>query len=97
MDVTENVPLAFGFSGSPEIPLTLQNVGFLDQRLALNWVQRNTAAFGGDSAKIMISATHLVPHLLIYSSFHRRNLSRFEELSRTWDKQASALLVATAT
>lgn len=44
----------FGFSSSPEIDLTSQNVGFLDQRLALDWVQRNIHAFGGDPKKVGI-------------------------------------------
>ncbi|KAE9989657.1 hypothetical protein EG327_002420 [Venturia inaequalis] len=44
----------FGFSSSPEVPFGSQNSGFLDQRFALQWVQKNIAQFGGDPAKVMI-------------------------------------------
>ncbi|KAK5114227.1 hypothetical protein LTR85_010292 [Meristemomyces frigidus] len=44
----------FGFPSSPELPVTGHNLGFLDQRFALDWVQRNIAAFGGSPDKVTI-------------------------------------------
>ncbi|KAF3006894.1 hypothetical protein E8E13_011104 [Curvularia kusanoi] len=44
----------FGFPASPELPVTGRNLGFLDQRFALDWVQRNIHAFGGDPEKVTI-------------------------------------------
>ncbi|KAJ7225984.1 Carboxylesterase [Mycena pura] len=44
----------FGFPGSPDLPLAANNLGFLDQELALLWVQLNIAQFGGDPKKVTI-------------------------------------------
>ncbi|KAJ7648710.1 Carboxylesterase [Mycena polygramma] len=44
----------FGFPGSSDLPLTENNLGFLDQELALQWVQQNIAQFGGDPNLVTI-------------------------------------------
>lgn len=41
----------FGFPGDPYIS---NNLGLLDQRLAIEWVYRNIAAFGGDPSRITL-------------------------------------------
>lgn len=44
----------FGFPNSQELPITSQNLAFLDQRVALQWIQDNIDKFGGDPTKVTI-------------------------------------------
>ncbi|KAF9261783.1 alpha/beta-hydrolase [Marasmius fiardii PR-910] len=44
----------FGFPTAPDLPLTGNNLGFLDQELALDWVRENIIQFGGDPNQITI-------------------------------------------
>jgi carboxylesterase type B len=42
----------FGFPGGPGLPS--QNLGLLDQRLAIEWIQENIQAFGGNSNSMIL-------------------------------------------
>ncbi|MFV3383256.1 carboxylesterase family protein [Pseudomonas sp. NY15354] len=57
--VTLNYRLGlFGFFARPALQVegrTLANYGIMDQQLALEWVQRNSAAFGGDPDNVTIA------------------------------------------
>jgi carboxylesterase type B len=55
------------------LPLTGQNLGFLDQRFALQWVQYNIRSFGGNPQKVTIfgeSAGALSVDALVTSYLH---------------------------
>ncbi|CAF0916223.1 unnamed protein product [Rotaria sordida] len=48
----------FGFPLAPQLPITGQNLGYLDQRLVLDWIQRNIHAFGGDPKQTVMPQIH---------------------------------------
>ncbi|KAF8577513.1 alpha/beta-hydrolase [Ramaria rubella] len=53
--VTSNYRVnAFGFPGGEELFPNNENLGFMDQDLALQWVQNNIKGFGGDPQKVTI-------------------------------------------
>src|SRR5215813_12627894 len=77
--VTLNYRLgALGFLTVPELGLT-GNYGILDQRMALQWVAENIAAFGGDPTKVTIfgeSAGAMSVGLHLFSIPQDRSLFR---------------------
>ncbi|CAF2743836.1 unnamed protein product [Rotaria sp. Silwood2] len=71
--VTINYRLGiFGFFPLPNVET--RNIGWLDQQLALQWVQNNIASFGGNKTNVMIfgqsaGGGSIVAHLLMPSSW----------------------------
>ncbi|KAJ6082854.1 hypothetical protein N7467_006989 [Penicillium canescens] len=53
--VTFNYRLnVFGFPNAPGLDPLKQNLGLMDQRLAVEWVHKNIANFGGDPKRILL-------------------------------------------
>lgn len=71
--VTANYRMGiFGFPNNPALPLTSQNLGFLDQRASLEWVQTNIHAVGGNPAKVTLfgnsaGAKSIDAHIISYA------------------------------
>lgn len=61
----------FGFPTASDLPSAGNNLGFLDQELALSWVQDNIAQFGGDKSKVtlMVRVLSRNTHAIIRSQF----------------------------
>ncbi|KAH8885202.1 carboxylesterase [Thozetella sp. PMI_491] len=47
----------FGFPGHPDPEAVPYNLGIMDQRLAIEWVRENIAAFGGDTSRIVLTGS----------------------------------------
>jgi hypothetical protein len=57
----------FGFMYLPEVGIT-GNMAFLDQKLALQWIQDNIAKFNGDPGRVWQTKCWSVEHRLSFGS-----------------------------
>jgi carboxylesterase type B len=88
---------AFGFLGGLEIKSEgSSNAGFLDQRLAMQWVADNIAAFGGDPTKVTIfgesaGSMSVAHHMVAYNG---NNTYKGKSLFKAAIMQSGSLLSA---
>ena len=76
---------AFGFLGSAEVREDgAANAGLLDQRAALDWVQRNIRAFGGDPSKVVLQHPAFGSELTLPGHHYRRK-RRWRQCRRSDD------------
>lgn len=58
----------WGYPNSPALTnLPSQNLAFLDQRLAIEWVHKNIESFGGDPSRVAIWGTQRFGHSIVLS------------------------------
>ncbi|TKA80240.1 hypothetical protein B0A49_01429 [Cryomyces minteri] len=87
----------FGFPSSPELSSTGHNLGFLDQRFALDWVQRNIHAFGGDPAKVTIFGEPIGRGAILESGQYSYRFSPPVNNVPAWNSLAATLNCSSAT
>lgn len=72
--VVFNIQYRLGVFGFFSLQSPSKNLGMQDQQMALHWVQKNAAAFGGDASQVMIhgcsaGGASVAGHLVLQGSF----------------------------
>ncbi|KAL4962030.1 Alpha/Beta hydrolase protein [Aspergillus stella-maris] len=94
--VTFNYRLnVFGFPNAHGLELEDQNVGFLDQRLEIEWMHRNIANFGGDPDRILLFGQSYRENPLVSAiallSGSNLIFPTFDSVHSNWNNVATAL------